>query len=109
VFEHGLESRHVCEHGKQQGIEIASDVPSVFRSKHFDVGVIWLNDSREGLLLKLDELDGLVCVACGIPGPQGQSYDFLVLGYLMMVEFFEALRDDVDLLALVSAAAPKVE
>lgn len=42
ILQHGLESCEMGEHGEQQRIQIACDVPPVLGAQHFDIRVVWL-------------------------------------------------------------------
>ena len=77
------------EHGEQQGIQIAGDVPPVLGPEHLDIRIVGLHYPRKGLLLELQKLDGLVGVAPGEVGTEREADD--VLGDLVVVELLEAL------------------
>jgi hypothetical protein len=90
----------VGEHGKEQRVQIASDVPPVLSAQHFDVWIIGLYYTREGLLLQLEKLDGLVDVAGGEVGADSKTDN--ILGNLMVVELLETLGYILDLFTVIN-------
>lgn len=65
------------KHGKEQGIQVASDIPPVLGAEHVDIGVVGLYDAGESLLLELEELDGLDDLAVGEARAEGEADDIL--------------------------------
>lgn len=86
------------EHGEEQRVQIAGDIPPVLGAEHRNIGVVGLYYAREGLLLQLQELNSLVRVAPGEGGTECSADE--VLGDSMVVELLEALGYGIDLVTV---------
>jgi hypothetical protein len=88
----------VGEHGEEQRVQVAGDIPPILCAEHRDIGVVRLYYAREGLLLELQELNSLVRIAGGEAGTECDADE--VLGDRMVVELLEAFGYGVDLVTV---------